>query len=267
MSSLLRLQSQVAGAMIRGTDHAAAAMVVMDRIAPERRLAIHRNHYRISLTDALAATFPVLRQVVGDGIFTRAAAAFIRLQPPASPCLHEYGQAFPAFLAGFGPAAGRPRLTDLGRFEWAINRAFHAEERAPLAAARLMDFTAESVDHLVFSPQPSLALIRSPFALDEIWEMTSSRPVSPASDTVNLAVMRRGTSVKWWSLSGWEWDFLRRLADGHPFGQAVEAAAGQDVTRFFTGILQAGVLADVFLPSSMKGQVHVANDRFTHAGR
>lgn len=270
MSSLLRLQSQFAGAMVRGTDRAVAAMVAVGGIAAERRVAIHRNHYRITLTNALAATFPALRHVVGESAFAIAAAGFIRWQQPESPCLHEYGQAFPKFLASAPQSVGRPYLVDLGRFEWAINRAFHAPEVAPLAAGRLLEFSADETDRLVFVPQPSLTLIHSRFALDEIWEAAQvdapeRRP--PASGTgTYLAIMRRGTSVKWWSLAGWEWDFLRRLVDGRSFGDAVSAAADRDIARLFAGILQAGVLADVALFLQTKGTDHVANDRHTHAG-
>lgn len=264
MSSLLRLQSHFASAVLRGDDRAVAAMVVGDGIASERRLAIHRNHLRITLTEALAATFPALRSVVGVEAFEPAATAFVRWMPPTSPCLHEYGGEFPGFLAGLRP--GRPFLGDLGRLEWAINRAFHAPEKPALVPERLADIAGDDADDLVFSLQPSLGLIRSPFPIDDLWEAAEADALGPSrrpvdGSGVDLAVLRRGTSVKWWRLAGWEWDLLAGLAARRPFGAVVREFSDRDVSSFLAGLLGTGLLTGAERPDPMKGPSHVADDR------
>ena len=102
---------------------------------------VHRDvsphNVLVSLTDALKANFPVVCAVVHERFFAYAADAFIRAHPPASPCLSEYGAAFPEFLRGFAPARRLPDLFDLARLEWAVLRAANAPDAAPIAAESL----------------------------------------------------------------------------------------------------------------------------------
>ena len=46
---------------------------------------------------------------------------------------------FPEFLARFPPAASLAYIADVARLEWAVNRALHAPDAAPLDVARLAD--------------------------------------------------------------------------------------------------------------------------------
>jgi len=257
MSSPLRLQRHFAGTMLRGSDRALASLVVPDRIAGERRLQIHRNHYRLTLTEALAATFPSLQYVLGETDFAILAAAYLRDHPPTTPCLHEYGGSFPAF------AGGRSWLADLGRLDWTINRAYHAAELPALDPTRLAKVPPASIDDLVFTLQPSVGFVSSRVALGEVFEAIRSeapRQRLPLAATgAHLLVARRELEVSWWALAEWEWRFLKRLADGESFGSAVHAAADHDVTRFLTGLIATGLLVAAF-PSISKGPVHVAND-------
>jgi uncharacterized protein (UPF0276 family) len=68
---------------------------------PARRFDVHRNNVVTSLTAALAATFPVVLELVGADFFQAMAREFVRAAPPASPVLAEYGEAFADFVAGF----------------------------------------------------------------------------------------------------------------------------------------------------------------------
>ncbi len=243
--------------MRRGSGHALAALVVQDRIANERRLQIHRNHYSITLVDALAATFPSLKYVLGETDFAAAAVAYLRDHPPATPCLHEYGHTFPAF------AAGRSWFADLGHLDWAINRAYHAAELPRLDPARLAEIPPSSIDDLVFTLQPSVGFVSSRVALADVFEAIRAGiprqrlPLAPTG--AHLLVARRGLEVSWWTLAEWEWRFLKRLSDGESFGRAVATAADRDVTRFLTGLIATGLLVAT-RPSVSKGPAHVAND-------
>lgn len=263
MSSPLRLQRHFAAALRRGSSRALAALVVQDRIAGERRLQIHRNHYNITLIDALAAIFPSLRYALGEAEFAAAAAAYLRDHPPATPCLHEYGDAFPAF------AAGRSWLTDLGHLDWAINRAYHAVELPALDPVRLAEIPASAIDDLVFRLQPSAGFVSSRVGLADVFEAIRSgipRQRLPLATTgAQLLVARRGIEVSWWSLAEWEWEFLKRLSDGESFGCAVATAADRDVTRFLTGLIATGLLVAAH-PATSKGHAHVANDDHARDG-
>ena len=57
---------------------------------PGRRFAVYRNNVMVSLIDALADTFPVVQQLVGEVFFRAMAGVFARQSPPrSSMVLHQ----------------------------------------------------------------------------------------------------------------------------------------------------------------------------------
>ena len=102
MTSLHELQRDMTAALLgRGAGGVVAAMVTEDGIAAEARLLIYRHHVVTTLTAALRATFPVVCRLVDERFFGYAADEYIRQEPPAGPCLFEYGETFPEFLEAF----------------------------------------------------------------------------------------------------------------------------------------------------------------------
>ena len=60
-------------------------------LAPEARLRVYRNHFRITLAEALGATFPATARLLGGDGFGGLARRFVGAHPPTRPCLAEYG--------------------------------------------------------------------------------------------------------------------------------------------------------------------------------
>jgi hypothetical protein len=75
---------------------------------PQQRFAIYRNNVMVGLVSALEARFPAIRKIVGEDFLKGAAKLFATTQPPRSPLMLFYGDAFPAFLADFEPAGKYP---------------------------------------------------------------------------------------------------------------------------------------------------------------
>ena len=73
-----------------------------------QRFGVYRNNVTVSLIEALADTFPVVQQLVGDAFFRVMAGEFARQSPPTSPVLAWYGDAFADFIVAFTPATGVP---------------------------------------------------------------------------------------------------------------------------------------------------------------
>ena len=105
---------------------------------PAARFAVHRNNVVASLVDALAETFPVSQELVGEEFFRAMAKALRAAHRRRARCvLATYGDAFPAFVERFPPAQALPYLADVARLEMARVRAFHAADAQPVSAARL----------------------------------------------------------------------------------------------------------------------------------
>ncbi|MFB3390387.1 DNA-binding domain-containing protein, partial [Flavobacterium sp. LAR06] len=75
---------------------------------PASRFAVYRNNVHSSLINALADSYPVTRQLVGDHFFRAMAGVYIQVYPPISPLLHDYGSDLADFIQGFAPAAEVP---------------------------------------------------------------------------------------------------------------------------------------------------------------
>ena len=94
--------------------------VVGDSMTAEARLRIHRHHVAHSLGSALAATFPTVHALVGEAFFRAMAQRFVGQTLPEQPVLAEYGADFPAFVAGYEPAASLPYLADIARLDGSL---------------------------------------------------------------------------------------------------------------------------------------------------
>lgn len=123
MLSLRETQEKFAKGMLGGRD--ADALIVKDWLDPKQRMAIYHHHFKATLREALALTFPVVARLVGVHFFNAMADAFTVANPPARPCLAEYGDGFPAFIGGFEPAQSLPYLADVALFEWLMAEAAH----------------------------------------------------------------------------------------------------------------------------------------------
>ncbi len=222
---LADLQRDLVGWLLRGDREPAAAWLAPD--LPATRLDIHRNTVLGLLAEVLATAFPVTRQVVGEAFFAAVGQRFAAARPPARPALWGWGGGFSDFLAGFPPAAGLPYLPDLARLEWAMNAAYFAIDAEALDARRLAALPVDRLAGLAFQPHPSLALVRSRWAIHSLWaaHQPGGAPagLDPAGRAETVLVHRQGAAVRLRLLEGWEANFLAALADNRPLGEAFAA--------------------------------------------
>lgn len=132
----------------------------------ERRFAVYRNNVAVSLSEALAARFPVIRRLVGETFFAAMARLYAETDGPPSPVLSGWGAGFAGFLQGFPPLAAYPYLPDVARIEYARGLAFHAADAAPVDPARLIE---ADPDQLRLQLHPSVILLRLAHPAVSIW--------------------------------------------------------------------------------------------------
>lgn len=138
---------------------------------PRARFAVYRNNLTVSLIDALADTFPVVRELVGEEFFRAMARVFVQAHPPRSRLMAYYGDAFADFVASFAPAASVPYLADVARLEMARVRAYHAADVPPLDPEALKAVLGDPQQLLFLRLElhPSVHVIASPFAVFSLW--------------------------------------------------------------------------------------------------
>jgi hypothetical protein len=186
---------------------------------PALRFAVYRNNVLVSLVDALADSFPVVQELVGEEFFRAMASVYIRAHPPRSRLLLHCGDVFPDFIASFPPAASVPYLADVASLEIARTRAYHAADRAPLddALLRLALADPDLLLKLRLQFHPSVFLIRSKFAVFSLWAAhqgsLSISDVDPAQAQSAL-VFRDGLDIQVLALSAGTAVFTAALLSG-----------------------------------------------------
>lgn len=247
----MSLQVEFAAALLDPACPCPADLKTWNDSDPAARLAVYRNNVTTSLVDALATTFPVVQQLVGETFFRAMARLFVRRAPPSSPILALYGAEFPAFIAGFAPAADLPWLADVARLEYLRLHASHAADAPAVDAAELAALLGdpERLGELRLVLQPALALLRSPFAVVSLWAahqgVLELARVDP-SRAENALVLRHELEVEVIGLAPAEALFVARLQQGASLGQAAgEAAAehpGLDIAPPLAQLIRAGAI-------------------------
>jgi len=243
MAALRDLQAAIGTAMLGGDAGAAAREIEPDGLAPEARLEIYRHHVLTTLASALEATFPVICRLVDRRFFAYAADAYVRAHPPAGPCLFEYGDTFPDFLAAFPPCRDLAYLPDVARLEWAMSAALHAPDVDAMDPACLADVAAEDMPRLTFSVDPSVSFLDSRWPIDRIWRATQDGapgdPVDLAAGGVRLEIRRAGDVATVRALAAADHALRTALARGGTLEDAAAAALGADSHFDLTAALHA----------------------------
>ncbi|MGC2200799.1 MAG: DNA-binding domain-containing protein [Stellaceae bacterium] len=238
MLTLDQLQHGMCAAIRGGREPELLRLIDNGGIQPEARLRIYRNHAILSLTETLKATFPVVCQLVDERFFCYAAHEYIREVLPSRPCLAEYGESFPNFLATFPACCDLVYLADVARLEWAINLALHAAEAEPA------DRSALARPDFNLTLHPSLRLVSSQWPIEHIWranqpEADPETVISLDSGAARLMVYRRSDRVVIRGLEERTYAFLDAILEGEA---PIEAAPIFDRAADLNLLLEEGLI-------------------------
>lgn len=219
---------------------------------PGARFAVYRNNVIVSLTDALADTFPVSLELVGEEFFRAMAGLFVRATPPSSPILALYGESFPAFIDRFPPAATVPYLSDVARLEMARLQAMHSPDAKPLAASVLTDALghADTLPYLRMMLHPSLRLVPSRYPVVSIWAAHQGLGDLARIDLTvpeTALVVRPQLEVQVLDIDSGVAGFIDRLLEGAGLGaayeQTIDACPHFDPTAALALLVHANAIA------------------------
>ncbi|MCP5268248.1 MAG: putative DNA-binding domain-containing protein [Zoogloeaceae bacterium] len=224
-----------------------------------QRFGVYRNNVTVSLIEALADSFPIVQQLVGDAFFRAMAGEFARQSPPTSPVLAWYGDAFADFVAAFPPVAGVPYLADVARLEYARVLAFHAADADPVPVAEIAACLndADALPALRLQLHPSLQVIDSPFAITSLWGAHQGSgdlaDIDPAQPECAL-VLRHGLSVEVMAVPAAAGRFIDALQAGASLGDAVQQASDGDTHFDPTPVLGLLISRELLIGLGRKNQ-------------
>lgn len=206
------------------------------------RFAIYRNNVAASLINALADTFPVCRELVGEEFFQMMALEFVRAHPPKTRILAYYGDVFPDFVRGFAPAATAPYLADIARLEYHRVFAYHAADDVSSAGEAITNAlsNADRTAVLRFKLHASVKVVPSQFAVFSLWaahqDAFGIESVDP--DMAETAfIFRRGLDVQTMLISSAAGTLIDELKSGAYLIDALQIAEQSDPAFVVTEVM------------------------------
>lgn len=249
MWSLAEMQRLVRRAVVTGDAAPLAGLLVGGR-DPLNRLKIHQRHYETSLVTAIAGKFPATAWLVGAPFLSLAARAFVQDCPPTAPCIAEYGDRFPSYLASRAETERLPYLRNFAELEWMIGVVSIAIEHPALASDALAGLDESVLPDVVLELQPGARHLHAEWPVDDLMKLYLSdaapeRLVFEAADTWLQVRGARGTfDVK--RLEPGDFVFRQAILDGQPIGEAAEraldAASGFDPGQGLATLLAEGLV-------------------------
>jgi hypothetical protein len=224
------------------------AALFTESAPPRAGLEVYRRNVLANLRAALAATYPVVRRLVGDAFFAEAAAQFARRVASASGDLHQYGGEFAPFLEDYPHARALPYLPDVARLEWLRHESYHARDAQAFDFAALARIAPSRHGEIRFVLHPGARLMRSPHPVAAIWEANQSgRDGTPdrAQGPGCVLVRREQYAVRVERLEEAEWEFLASVARGATLEEAGRALTLGEPDTFLRAALASYVAAAV----------------------
>jgi hypothetical protein len=235
-------QSAFAAALLDPDLPAPAGLTAWNGSDPAQRFRVYRNNVIVGLVDALADSFAVTQELVGEEFFRAMARVYAYARPPQSRLLAFYGADFPDFIETFPPAAGLPYLADVARLEYHRIVAYHAADvpgvGGEAVAAALADEAA--LPALGMTLHASLSVLSSASAVVSLWaahqgvlELSTVAPDTPET----ALILRHGLDVEVRQISAAAGAFLGELQAGASLGSAAAAATAIDGGFDLVGLL------------------------------
>ena len=189
-----------------------------------KRCAVYRNNVHHSLVQALADSFPVVQQLVGEDFFTLMAKEYLYLSPPQSPVLLEFGAQFPEFVRRLEAAESLAYLADVASLELLWQQAYHGADAPSVDGQYFADIPAESLYESSPVCHPTLQLIHSEYSIGSIWQAHQDQQTNEQLNIEGpewLIVVRPEYEVHVYFMDEPGYRFIERLAQGERLGAVI----------------------------------------------
>jgi len=257
MLALADVQRQMRDAVVGGDASVAVLLVGGDR--PAGRLAIHQRHFEASLTAAVMGRFPASSWLVGANRLEAVARQFVHACPPSAPCIGEYGEGFPAFLAEAAATSHLPYVSSFAALDWHLGRVALCTDGPALGRADLVLVAPEVLAGVTLTLQPGLWYAHTGWPIDDLITLylTDTAPEAFHIEPQDVRLEVRGSrgAVRFTRLGAGDFSFRSALATGESLEaaalRALTADPGFDPATALGSLLDSGLV--VAVPTSPGG--------------
>ena len=247
-SGMAKLQGSFAEAILSGDKPIPATIRHACGPPHASRFGVYRNNVIAGLINAIAARYPVVRKLLWDDAFNRAAHQYVTAEPPRSPVLLEYGEGFPQFLRVTGQSTAADYLADIAELESARVRAYHAAEAAPVSRDAFAAIAPHDWPDLHLRLHPSVGLLSSRFPVVSAWKanLYANDNTLGAWKPECALIARPHSEVEVRLTSASAYEFIAALANGQTVGSAIARASGNapdfNLTECFNILISAEIV-------------------------
>jgi hypothetical protein len=247
------LQRDIADAILSDDAPIPATIQLASGPATASRFGVYRNNVLFGLMNALAARYPVSREILWPDSFEGAARLFVIMHPPRSPVMLNYGDDFPNFLRSIGTGSSTEYVADIAALESARVGAYHAPDATPLAAGLFEKLSPEALPNMRFKMHPSVSLLRSRFPVVSAWEAARGDGHVGAWKAEAALVARPFFDVQVWRLPPGGYEFFLAISNDVTIAEAVSEAAASDtqfdLAQVFQVLICAGAVVGIVGPT------------------
>lgn len=221
---------------------------------PEDRLAVYKQTIFDVLVRALKLTYPGIWGLLGEDCAGNLAKAFCYKAKnlPSSGCLDDWGSEFPRFISEQESLKELPYLKDYGDYEWLKHLSYSAASAELLNVDVLNALSEDRLQSIGFTFHPSIYMIKSEYALDEI-EALIEKPSSSELNSVTKKTYGIIVQSNYIVLTHWVavdlWFFIETLLSGFSLDKAYQSVIEQypefDLTSAISFIIQKKVIVSV----------------------
>lgn len=238
MTALAVLQAALQERVLRG-GRMIEPLVAGDPRDVGSRLAVYEHAFRARLTEALAASYPVLRKLLGNEAFEAAASACIASEPPTQASIRWYGAHLHRQLGA--------KHEELARWEWLLAEVFDAADDTAMTAADLAAVAAADWPALRLRLHRTVRFFESKTNAVACWKAASEGAPAPApvsAAPMSWVVWRRDLTVLFRSTPPDEARALADLARGATFAALCEGLADGPAQGRDTPVRAASLLQE-----------------------
>ena len=239
------------GDALLGRDSPIAEAIVDDTPGYAVRLHVYRNHFLVSMQEALLATYPRCCQFLEKDLFRELTRSYVQRHPPQECCMVNYGQGFADYVGEIAGLENGVIAADLARLEWEMERCSLAPPVRAFPFERLGEVDPEDYDALILRPADSLRIWSAACAVDVLFDALVNEQLPPPGppeplEPINLLAVHRAQGVAVSRATPGELALLTLCFEEKPLA-AYPEGLGETVLVELTSLLGRGLIEDFSL--------------------
>jgi Putative DNA-binding domain len=252
MKQLAQLQSDFQAYLLDSTKGAAFIKQIVNdkKVGVKTRLGIYADAYRLRIIEALSNSYPILKALLGDDLFEKAASSYIDKFPSTYRNMRWVGDQMSEHLQVSFPQY--PIAAEMATFEWALGLAFDADDAPILTLQNLAEIPPENWADLRFKFHPAMQLFMFKFNVLRVWQALNAEEAPPKVAQINepCVVWRKNLNSHYRSLDVAELAAIQAVISGTSFGElceklqenASEEVATMQAAQYLSGWIEANCI-------------------------